>query len=237
MHSLNEFNWYERILRQTFTVLEPYSSNKASYFFGFGAETYGAATAEPEKAHIAERLAGLDLEGGFPFNLETATPESIGIDNLITNYKQALKQIQFEDKSMLAPSLLALKKTIKKQEQVYYAVIVMVAGEVCDFEEVKEAIVELSHHPCSIVVIGVSDTTHEQFDELNAPGALKDRNNNACVRKMAQFIRLSDTLDKGDIAEQALMQLPKQMCQHLERVSFKPSGINSLQSMIDHSFA
>ena len=90
LHALNEFNWYERILKQAFTVLEPYSRNKASYFFGFGAETYGTATAEPEKAFIAERLAGLDLEGGFPLNLETATPESIGIDNLISNYKQAL---------------------------------------------------------------------------------------------------------------------------------------------------
>ena len=77
----------------------------------------------------------------------------------------------------------------------------MVAGEVCDFEEAKEAIVELSHHPCSIVVIGVSDATHEQFEELNAPGPLKDQNNNACVRKMAQFIRLSDTLESGNITE------------------------------------
>jgi len=39
--------------------------------------------------------------------------------------------------------------------------MIMVAGEPSDFEEVKEAIVELSHYPCSLTFVGMTDSEFE----------------------------------------------------------------------------
>ena len=60
----------------------------------------------------------------------------------------------------------------------------MIAGEISDMEETKELIVQLSHYPCSIIAIGLSDTGLEQFEQFNTPGVFKDNNNNGCVRRM-----------------------------------------------------
>ena len=184
LHNLNESNYYESTLRQISTVIEPYSQNKISHFYGFGAEINDQDQTQSLDNTIAERLADLDLVGGFPINLDTAQSESVGIDELVANYKNSLSKIQFKSETQLAPTLRAIKKNINKQQQVYYAVVLMIAGEISDMEETKELIVQLSHYPCSIIAIGLSDTGLEQFEQFNAPGVFKDNNNNGCVRRM-----------------------------------------------------
>jgi len=39
--------------------------------------------------------------------------------------------------------------------------MIMVAGEPSDFEEVKEVLVELSHYPCSLIFVGMTDSEFE----------------------------------------------------------------------------
>ena len=51
-------------------------------------------------------------------------------------------------------------------------------------------------------MVGVADTDFTQLEELNADGGtLTDDNNNACVRKMVQFIKLSEAFAQGKLAE------------------------------------
>ena len=39
----------------------------------------------------------------------------------------------------------------------------LVAGPIADIDDAKEVIVELSHYPVQIVVVGVADAEYEQF--------------------------------------------------------------------------
>ena len=89
--------------------------------------------------------------------------------------------------------------------------------------------VQLSRYPCQLVAIGVADADFSQLEELNV-GVLKDDNNRACVRRMVSFVRLSDALAKGSLADQVLTSLPDSMCAHCERVSFRlrPGGQASM---------
>ena len=78
----------------------------------------------------------------------------------------------------------------------------MVAGPIEDLSDTKELLVQLSRFPCQIVIVGVADTDFSQLEELNSEvGPLKDDSNNASVRKMVQFIKLSEALARGDLAE------------------------------------
>ena len=72
-----------------------------------------------------------------------------------------------------------------------------------DIDDAKELMVELSHYPCQIVVIGVADAQYDQFLDLNQ-NVVKDRNNNACCRRMTTFIKLQPSMQAEDVAQKAL---------------------------------
>ena len=62
-------------------VIEPYSYNQASKFFGFGADMI--ETDAKKFADITESMDGLNLEGVFPINLDKGSSDSTGIDELL----------------------------------------------------------------------------------------------------------------------------------------------------------
>jgi len=140
-----------------------------------------------------------------------------------------VKKVNLGKVTLLAPVLKTILESINKQERIYYVIPLFVAGPIQDFPETKELIVQLSKYPCQIVVIGMSDSDyHAQLEELNT-GVLKDENNVACVRKMAQFISFAD--NSGNLSARILRTLPDLMCAHLERVSYKPGTQASMHSI------
>ena len=119
--------------------------------------------------------------------------------------------------------------SIKRKDQIYYVIPLLIAGPIEDLSEAKELMVALSRYPCQLVAIGVADSDFSQLEELNV-GVLKDDNNKACARRMVSFVRLPEALAKGNLASQVLTALPDQMCAHCERVSFRlrPGGQASM---------
>ena len=62
-------------------VIEPYSYNQASKFFGFGADMIEQDSSVV--ADITENMEGLNLEDVFPINLDKWSSDSTGIDELL----------------------------------------------------------------------------------------------------------------------------------------------------------
>ena len=199
---------------------------KVSQFYGFGAENHSASN------NLMVPKKTIDFDKSFPINLDGNSPDSAGVDELVQNYRSVAANIKFSEKSYLAPILKTIKSNINKRGQIYSIILILIAGPILDIDDAKELIVELSHYPCQIVVVGVADTKYEQFEDLNEKG-FKDYNNNKCCRSMTTFIQLKSTMDGRDITTKILQDLPRQLCEHLERISFKPSGNNMMSSMVE----
>ena len=103
----------------------------------------------------------IDFDKSFPINLDGNSPDSAGADELVQNYRSVAANIKFSEKSYLAPILKTIKSNINKRGQIYSIILILIAGPILDIDDAKELIVELSHYPCQIVVVGVADTKYE----------------------------------------------------------------------------
>lgn len=242
LHNPGDSNGYEQALRAIGSVLESYSTADAWSFFGFGSETSGEtpgdgtivtpddSTTRPLHSPLEEVVDAVDDPSTFAVTVDRrADPNGSGVDSLVAQYRAAATNVQPGEQSRLAPVLRAIMNSIKKNEQIYYVAPLLIAGPIEDLSEAKEVMVQLSRYPCQLVAIGVADADFSQLEELNV-GVLKDDNNRACVRRMVSFVRLSDALAKGSLADQVLTSLPDSMCAHCERVSFRlrPGGQASM---------
>ena len=72
----------------------------------------------------------------------------------------------FHGPSALAPIIsmvidLAKQNKVSQEDQFYYIVAIFTNGKISDMDRLKQAIVEVSYYPVSIVLIGVGPTPKE----------------------------------------------------------------------------
>lgn len=105
LHDLDDSNRYETILRIFGSALEPYSTTKRHTFFGFGADTRAQDEAGSQMRNPFAETAIADAENCFPINGVAEEPASLGIENLIANYKDVLGKVSASGPALLAPTL------------------------------------------------------------------------------------------------------------------------------------
>ena len=185
------------------SVLEPYSMTKKHKFYGFGSlnlKMSCSSLKRMDSQYFGGKAATAEMNI-FPISGDAEEPASVGMEDLIANYRKITRDIVPGKECYLAPVLKRLRGLINKRDPNYHVVLLMVSGPIADMSETKERIVMLSRHPCQIIIVGISDIDFSQLEELNADGGkLRDDSNNISVRKMVQFIKLSDALARGDLA-------------------------------------
>ena len=95
---------------------------------------------------------------------------------------------------------------------------------------VKRLIVEASHLPTSIVIVGVGAS--DEFDlmeELDCDGMLlRDDNGTKAARDIVQFVRFNEAIQKGNLAEEVLREIPEQLCLYMENKGFRPNIVSNV---------
>ena len=93
-------------------------------------------------------------------------------------------------------------------------------------DKTKEALVDLSQLPCSIIIIGVGNAEFSSMDELDGDGGpLRDGRGRACARDIVQFVAYNQAMAQGNLAEQVLKEVPGQFCRHMERIEYVPKPV------------
>ena len=92
--------------------------------------------------------------------------------------------------------------------------------------QTKGQIVRLSKLGCSIIIIGVGNADFSGMNELDGDGALlKDDNGNACERDVVQFVAFNEAIKMGNLEELVLKEIPRQFCDHMKKIGYKPVPI------------
>ncbi len=118
-------------------------------------------------------------------------------------------------------------KVESAKDQKFYAVLLILTdGEVEDMEETKEAIVEASVLPMSIIIVGLRGKNHAQFRVLDGDmRRLRDKRNRPVYRDIVQFVDYSQVkMDKAKLDEEVLAELPHQIVEYFAKKRIRPTS-------------
>ena len=105
---------------------------------------------------------------------------------------------------MFAPLLEQFKLHVAetaKNKMCYQILLLLTDGTIHDMPKTREILVELSHQPASVIIIGVGDADFSAMDILDGDGdILRDTKGNACARDIVQFVEFKEAMKKGDLA-------------------------------------
>ena len=56
-------------------------------------------------------------------------------------------------------------------------------------------------------------------------GVLRDRAGRAIKRDIVQFVQFNQAVARGNLAEEVLKEVPKQLCSYMEQIGFIPIAV------------
>ena len=76
-------------------------------------------------------------------------------------------------------------------------------------QETKDLLVELSSHPCSVVIVGVGGADFSEMADLDGDdGVLRDATGTPAERDIVQFVAFDSAMVWGNLAELVLKEIP-----------------------------
>lgn len=95
--------------------------------------------------------------------------------------------------------------------RVYNVLLILTDGAIHDMSRVKQLIVDASAMPISIVIVGIGQSEEfELMEELDSDNTLlKDDLGRTSLRDIVQFVRFNDAVQKGNLNEEVLREIPE----------------------------
>jgi len=190
-------NNYEKAIRENYKIISNLNEKDKYNIYGFGA----------------------DIDGKFEecFNLNMSdNPSIIGIENIISQYKKAVKTVDFSGGTYFAPVINKINDIMKNNidDNFKYHILVIISdGEICDLEETIDSIIESSKYPLSIIIIGVGDIVCDDMKTLNGEdGKLISSNGEILKKDIVQYVHFNDYADDmNKLADAVLKYIPDQI--------------------------
>ena len=196
------------------SIVEPYDSDRSFPVYGFGG--------------VPRHMGMNAVNHCFPINGILEAPEIIGIDQIVACYRATLPNINLSGPTLFGPLLNQFLQYVRALEgqTVYNIMLLLTDGIINDMAETIRLLVDLSALPCSIIIVGVGNADFSQMEDLDGDGQiLRDDRGRPCMRDIVQFVRFTECVARGNLAEEVLKEVPPQFCQHMERIGFRPQAV------------
>jgi hypothetical protein len=120
---------------------------------------------------------------------DAANPYAQGVQGLFALYKQNLPYISFSGPTYFAPVINECAKAVQTSHAsgqfCYSILLILTDGEICDMTQTKDAIVNASTLPMSIIIVGVGNENFSAMEELDSDnGFLKSSNGRYATRDL-----------------------------------------------------
>ncbi|KAM6458199.1 copine-1 isoform 2-T6 [Liasis olivaceus] len=214
--SPNGINEYLTAIWSVGGVVQDYDTDKLFPAFGFGAQV-------PPDWQVSHE---------FALNFNPTNPYCQGIQGIIDAYRQALPQIRLYGPTNFSPIInhvarFAAHSTQERTASQYYVLLIITDGEITDLDQTRQAIVNASKLPMSIIVIGVGSAEFKAMEFLDGDdGVLKSLAGEPAARDIVQFVpfRQFQNAPREALSQAVLAEIPKQLVSY-----FKKAGMASLK--------
>ncbi|KAM4021851.1 copine-9 [Anomaloglossus baeobatrachus] len=218
LHYMNPYqlNAYGMALKAVGEIIQDYDSDKQFPAYGFGAKI-------PPDGKISHE---------FPLNGDVESPNCVGIQGVLEAYFKSLRTVQLYGPTNFAP---VINQVASAAGQVtdgsqYYVLLIITDGVISDMAQTKEAIVNASSLPLSIIIVGVGPAEFDAMEELDGDEVRVSSRGRFAERDIVQFVPFRDYVDRSGnqilsmarLAKDVLAEIPEQFLSYMKSREIKP---------------
>ncbi|XP_030066844.1 copine-1 isoform X2 [Microcaecilia unicolor] len=212
--SPNGVNEYLTALWCVGNVVQDYDTDKQFPAFGFGAQI-------PPNWQVSHE---------FALNFNSSNPYCPGVQGIVDAYRQALPQVRLYGPTNFSPIInhvarFAAAATQERNASQYFVLLIITDGEITDLDHTRQAIVNASKLPMSIIIIGVGSADFRAMEFLDGDnGVLKSPTGESAARDIVQFVpfRQFQNAPKEALAQSVLAEVPKQLVSFYKMCGWSP---------------
>jgi copine 1/2/3 len=196
-------NEYETAIHVLGQILSSYDSDNRFSVFGFGGKPHGSA----------------EVQHAFPLNDSEISPFVEGFGQVIALYREALPRIELKGPTFFAPLIRRQMRLVSVgQEKTYHILLIITDGEVDDFDDTVEALVEASRLPMSVLIVGVGYENFVMMEKLDGDQKeIVSKSGHKCARDIVQFVKFRKYKHDLELfSKEALMEIPTQLMNYMK---------------------
>lgn len=214
LHFLDIFggkpNPYEIALRAVGEIIQQYDSAGMFPAFGFGARI-------PPNGEVSHQ---------FALNGNNSHPYCSSISEILTHYRNCLANVTLYGPTNFSSVIHNTAQIASKFQdgKHYFILLIITDGIISDLHQTKNAIIDASKLPISIIIVGVGNADFATMDELDSDDIRLSVNGRYAERDIVQFVPLNKFISKtgsyirsqADLAREVLAEIPDQMTGKLQ---------------------
>lgn len=209
-------NPYEAAIQSVANLLCAYSSDPRIAAYGFGAKI----------------PPSWDISHCFSLTGNPQMPLCDNVGALLDQYRNVLPRIQLWGPTMFSELLFNFKSIVSRRalaakgSLAYTCALIVTDGVISDMDKTREQLIELSHYPCSIIIIGVGSEDFSKMrtlDDSTEGSQLLKRGRDVAVRRFVQFVDYRSytegdhgQVDLSRLSEDVLGNIPEHVMQYIE---------------------
>jgi len=212
--SPNGSNQYATAIRSVGEIIQDYDADKMFPALGFGAKI-------PPSGQVSHE---------FFLNLRPDSPYCAGIEGILQAYLTSLQSVTLYGPTNFSPVINHVAKFASAYQdgRQYFVLLVITDGIITDIDETKNAIVNASDLPMSIIIVGVGDEDFSAMEYLDSDKAMLRSGGRVASRDIVQFVELRKFVNPGGrwnkemLAKSVLAEVPKQLVDWMTIRGVKP---------------
>ncbi|XP_066520712.1 copine-9-like [Hoplias malabaricus] len=211
-----QMNTYAMALKAVGEIIQDYDSDKLFPAYGFGAKL-------PPDGKISH---------AFPLNGNGENPNCVGIEGVLEAYYQSLRTVQLYGPTNFAPVINQVARTAEDvtDGSQYFVLLMITDGVISDMVQTKEAVVNASSLPMSIIIVGVGPAEFDAMEELDGDDVRVSSRGRFADRDIVQFVPFRDYIDRSGnqvlsmarLAKDVLAEIPDQLLSFMKSKSIEP---------------
>ena len=213
-------NNYEKAIRSCGDIVAHYDNDQLFPVFGFGFCFIDSSL---------NNFLGKYTDFNYPINCNLNDPNIKYIDGVLKEYRTFITKIHLSGPTYFSPMINDLNLEVKKEldegkSMNYHILMILTDGQIDDMEETKDALVEASFLPISVIIIGIGTGDFGKMDVLDADeNPLFDKNRRKADRDLVQFVPFNNFKDNPQkLAEEVLEEIPRQVVEYYQHHKIEP---------------
>uniref|UniRef100_A0A8C3LL21 Copine-3 n=1 Tax=Chrysolophus pictus TaxID=9089 RepID=A0A8C3LL21_CHRPC len=214
---------YYRISPSHFFLLPFFPRDKLFPAFGFGAQV-------PPSWQVSHE---------FALNFNPDNPYCQGIQGIVDAYRQILPQIRLYGPTNFSPIInhvarFAAHSAQQRTASQYFVLLIITDGEITDLDQTRQAIVNASKLPMSIIIVGVGEADFKAMEFLDGDnGVLKSLTGEPAARDIVQFVpfRQFRNAPREALSQVVLAEVPKQLVSYYKLQGWPPVKLPEIKKM------
>ena len=202
-------NQYMQALQSVGKICEDYDSDKLMPAYGFGAN-----------------IGGITYHN---FNLNQAPdPSCFGVQGVMDAYFRSLAFVELYGPTNFSPIInqVANQAASSPASSKYHVLLIVTDGIISDMPQTKQAIINASKLPISIIIVGVGHANFEAMDELDSDNGMLSIGAKQAERDIVQFVpfrKFSGEFAGEALAKEVLLEVPNQLVSFYRKRNILPT--------------